>query len=155
MKQLIKKILKEETLKQNLKQQMKDFGWKDTAELVGGSVNLVKLGFNNNPIEFLNMFNDLDVVQSKEEKYWTLFRYEKRNNMMVYDRKNDEVSINYDVIWSFLENGFGLNYYETQELTKDWLGDTYNLRGITTFSLSLNYGFLLSETYNLKYEKYN
>jgi hypothetical protein len=132
MKNIIKKILKEETLKQNLKQQVKDFGWKDAAELVGGIENLAKLGFNNNPMEFLNMFNDLDIVQSKEENDWTLFRYEKENNMMVYDRKNDEVHINYRDIWSFLENGFGLKYSETQELTQEWLSEVYNLRGITT-----------------------
>jgi hypothetical protein len=129
MKQLIKKILKEETLKQNLKQQVKDFGWKDASKLVGGSVNLAKLGFNNNPMEFLNMFNNLDVVQSPNS---TLFRYEKENNMMVYDRKNNEVYINYGNIWLFLEDGFGLNYYETQELTQEWLSETYNLRGVTT-----------------------
>jgi hypothetical protein len=80
MKHIIKKILKEESLKQTLKQQVKGFGWKDTAELVGGTENLVKLGFNNNPMEFLNMFNDLDVVQSEENPNWTLFRYKKYEN---------------------------------------------------------------------------
>ena len=33
MKQLIKKILKEESLKHNLKQQIKDYGWEETAEM--------------------------------------------------------------------------------------------------------------------------
>jgi hypothetical protein len=134
MKYIIKKILKEENLKQTLKQQVKEFGFKDIAELVGGAENLVKLGFNNDPMEFLHLFDDLDVVQSEEKPYWTLFRYKKGHNFMIYDRKNDEVYINYYEIWSVLEDKFGLNYSETQELTKIWLDEVYNLRGVTPFN---------------------
>jgi len=106
MKQLIKKILKEESLKQSLKDQVKEFGWKDTAELVNGPEQLVELAFNNDPIEFLNMFNNLDVVQSEENRDFILLRYEKGNNMMIYDRKNGIVYLNYGVIWSFLRRRF-------------------------------------------------
>ena len=131
MKHIIKKILKEESFKQNLKQQVKEFGWKGTAEIVGGAENLVKLGFNNDPMEFLHLFDDLDVVQSEEKQDWTLFRYKKGYNLMIHDRKNDYVYIHYDEIWSFLEDKFGLNYSETQRLTKIWLDEVYNLRGVT------------------------
>ena len=135
MKHIIKKILKEESLKQTLKQQVKGFGWKDTAELVGGTENLVKLGFNNNPMEFLHLFDDLDVVQSEEKPNWTLFRYKKYENPMIYNRENDEVYIDYYRIWSVLSNDFGLNFDETQSLTETWLGEVYNLRGVTTFTV--------------------
>lgn len=40
MKQLIKKILKEESLSITLLNRIKDDGWADTAELVGGAKNL-------------------------------------------------------------------------------------------------------------------
>jgi hypothetical protein len=133
MKNTIKKILKEESLKQNLKQQVKAFGFEETAELVGGTENLVKLGFNNNPMEFLNLFNDLDVVQSEEMEDWALFRYIKHENIMIYDRENDEVYVNHYKIWLFLEDGFGLTYDETQSLIETWLGDIYNLRGIKVY----------------------
>ena len=137
MKYIIKKILKEENLKQTLKQQVKEFGFKDIAELVGGAENLVKLGFNNDPMEFLHLFDDLDVVQSEEKQDWTLFRYKKHENLMVYDRKNDEVYINYYEIWSVLEDKFGLKYSEIQRLTKIWLDEVYNLRGVTTRNRAL------------------
>ncbi len=137
MKQLIKKILKEESLKQSLRQQVKDYGWKVTAEMVNGPEELAKLAFNNDPMEFLRMFDDMDVVQSKSEKDWTLFRYEKGNNLMVYDRKNEYVYIDYSDIWSFLEYGFGLNYSERPELTKRWVDEAYNLRGVTTGRIAL------------------
>ena len=73
MKQLIKKILiQEESLKHNLRQQVKDYGWKDTAEMINGPEELAKLAFNNDPMEFLHMFDDLDVVQSDKKKNFTL-----------------------------------------------------------------------------------
>ena len=132
MKHIIKKILKEESLKQNLKQQIKDYGCRDTAEMVNGPRELAKLAFDNDPMEFLRIFDDMDVVQSKTEKDWTLFSYEKGHNLMVYDRKNEYVYIGYSDIWLFLRNGFGLNHSETQALTTRWVGEVYNLRGVTT-----------------------
>ena len=136
MKHIIKKILKEESLKQNLKQQIKDYGWKDTAEMVNGPKELAKLAFNNDPMEFLHMFDDMDVVHSEYNPNRTLFRYEKGHNLMVYDRKNENVYIDYSDIWSFLKYGFGLNDSETQEFTTRWVDEAYNLRGVTTKDIS-------------------
>jgi len=132
MKHIIKKILKEENLKHNLKQQIKDYGIKDSAELVGGMDNFLSLMNIKSPMDFLHLFDDLDQVQSKEKPDWTLFRYKPKKNLISYDRKNKTVYINYDKIWSVLEDHFGLNYRETQRLTKRWLSEVYNLRGITT-----------------------
>jgi hypothetical protein len=128
MKNTIKKILKEESLKQTLKQQVKVFGFKETAELVGGTENLVKLGFNDDPMEFLNMYNDLDVVQSVEDEDWTLFRYKKHENLMVYDGKTEYVYVNYEQIWLFLLKSFSLDFSEIKDIIKIWLSDVYNLR---------------------------
>ena len=124
--------------------------WRENAENFGGAENLAKDLYNNDPMNFLNMFNDLNAVESEEYPDWTLFRYEKRNNLMIYDRKNNYVYINYFVIWSFLEDGFGLNYSEKQKLTQKWLSEVYNLRGVTTgkpFQLGMG---LVAEVYNLK-----
>ena len=125
-------MLKEESLKQNLKNQIKEFGWKDAAKLVNGPKNLAKNAFNDDPMEFHNMFNDLDVVQHEENSDYTLYRCEKGNNMMIYSKKNKSVYIKYEDIWSFLEIGFGLGLYEIENLTQGWLGESYNLREVTT-----------------------
>jgi len=140
MEKLIRKILKEESLKQSLKDQVKEFGWKDTAELVNGSENLKKLSGIETPIDFLNLFNDLDVVQSEEKPDWILFRYKKGYNLMVYDRKSNDVYISYTNIWVVLESHFGLNDFEIQQLTEEWLGEVYNLSGITTQAHSRLFG---------------
>ena len=118
------------TISDKLKSMVKKYGWEKASKSVGGVVNLLKIGFDNNPMEFLNQFNDLNIVQSKD---WALYHFKKGKNMMMmmHNKKNEEVFINYDDIWSFLESGFGLKYNEIQEVTEEWLSPAYNLRGVT------------------------
>lgn len=121
----------EKSLKEKLQLLTKKEGWNRT-ELRVGEKNLLKIGFDNNPGEFLNLFNDLDVVQSKENSRWTLFRYKPNENLIVYDRERDVVYLDYDKIWLVLRNKFGLESTETKGLTEEWLDEVYNLRVITT-----------------------
>jgi hypothetical protein len=118
-------------IKSKIHEYVKKYGIEKCREIFGDKV-LFTIGFNNDPMEFLNLFNDLDVVQSVEAEDWILFRYEKGKNLMIYDRKTDNVYINHDQIWSVLRNDFGLNYDETQQLTEEWLGVVYNLMEVTT-----------------------
>jgi hypothetical protein len=130
MKHIIKKILKEESLKQTLKQQVKEFGWKGTAELVNGSENLLELMHINNPMDFLNLYNDLDVFDSEK---FILFGRRENEELITYYKTHKDVYIDYNQIWLVLEEGFGLRYDETQSLIETWLGDIYNLRGIKVY----------------------
>ena len=131
----MKIIISENQKKNLLKSIVKKHGWEYASKLAGGPEELGKLAFDNDPMEFLHIFDDMDVVQSKSEKDWTLFRYEKGHNLMIYDRKNEYVYIDYSDIWLFLEDGFGLNYSEIQELTTRWVDEAYNLRGVTTLRM--------------------
>jgi len=134
---IVNRVIKENSSKDYLIQMVKDNGWGNTAEFVGGVENLKKLVGVESPMDFLHLFDDLDVVQSEEKPNVFLYRYEKGNNMMVYDRKIDKVYINHYVIWEFLEEGFGLDYDEIQEVMKEWLFEVYNLRGVTPRSVSV------------------
>jgi len=117
-------------IKSKIHEYVKKYGFEKCREIFGDKV-LFTIGFNNDPMEFLNLFNDLDVVQSIEKENWTLFRYEKGKNLMIYDRKTDIFYLDYDQIWSVLRRDFGLNYIETEQVTEEWLGVVYNLRGVT------------------------
>jgi len=128
---IVKRVIKESDVKDSLIDMIKDEGWESAAELVGGVENLKNLTGIGTPIDFLNIFTNLDVVQSEEKPDWELYRYEKGNNIMIYDRKNDYVFIDYRKIWSFLKKVFGLNYSKIQQLTEEWLSEVYNLRGVT------------------------
>ena len=109
---------------------IKDDGWETVAKFVGGINNLKKLVGIETPMDFLNIFNDLDVVQSKKNPDSTLFKDKNGNNLMVHN--NGNVNIDYYNIWLFLGEGFGLDFYETKKLTELWLSDAYNLEGTRT-----------------------
>ena len=130
---IVKKVIKENSLRQDLIQQIKEDGWKSTSELVGGYENLKKLVGFKTPMDFLHLFDDLNVINSEEKPYLTLFRYEIGNKLMVYNSVNNVVYINFNKIWRGLEIVFfELNDFEIQELTQEWLYEVYDLRGVTT-----------------------
>ena len=126
------KLIKENSVKGSLIDMIKEDGWKSVSGVVGGIDNLKKLVGIESPIDFLKLFNDLDVIHSEEKPNFTLFRYEIGNNLMVYDDEFDFVYINHSIIWSFLEKVFGFNYSEIQEVILEWLSEVYDLRGVTT-----------------------
>jgi len=132
-------------MKNNLKEKLKDLikkvGFESVTKIVGSSDKTFEIFDIKEPIDFLNLYNDLESVQSEEFDSWTLYRYKKGHNFMIYNRENEVVRINYDEIWSVLEDKFGLNYSETQELTKRWLDEVYNLRGITPHAIAFEYNF--------------
>ena len=117
---------------------------------MGGFDTFCKVMNIEGPMDFLHLFDDLEVVQSEENQNLTLFRYKKGNNLMIYVRINEVVYICYREILSFLVDKFGLNDSETQSLTQEWLGEVYNLRGVTTKELLGNNHRMLGEVYNLK-----
>ena len=130
---IVKKVIKENSLRQDLIQQIKEDGWKSASELVGGYENLKKLVGFKTPMDFLHLFDDLNVINSEEKPNLTLFRYEIGNKLMVYNSVNNVVYINYNKIWRGLEIVFfELNDFEIQELTQEWLYEVYDLRGVTT-----------------------
>ena len=126
------KLIKENiSLKEKLRNLIKKVGFESTTRVVGSLDKTFEIFDIKEPMDFLNLFNDLESVQSEEDEDWVLYRYKKGHNIMIYDRINEVVYINYYEIWSVLENKFGLNYFEIQELTKRWLDEVYNLRGVT------------------------
>ncbi len=142
-------LLFESKLKQNLKQEIKDFGIEDTAELVNGLENLCEILNINSPMEFLHLFNDLDVVQSEEKPNWTLFRYKPKHNLMIHDKKSKIVYINYEEIWKPLLD-VGLFNPDIKELIKEWLFEVYNIKGITPSEYHIGGFRSLFEVYNIR-----
>ena len=144
------KLIKENSVKGSLIDMIKEDGWKSVSGVVGGIDNLKKLVGIESPMEFLHLFDDLDVVQSEEKPDWILFRYEPKHNLIIYVRKHDLVFINYDKIWEVLEDVFNLKNSEIKELTQEWLSEVYNIRGVTPTDGRYMDSFKLSEVYNLR-----
>ncbi len=140
----MKILISENTLLGGVKSLIKNLGTQSAIDFVGGWETFCEVLKINSPMDFLHLFDDLEVVQSERKEHWTLFRYKKGHNLMIYDRISNEVHISYyDDIWSFLVHKFDLTYPVAQAVTKKWLGEVYNLRGITTNSKEFIYFKLL------------
>jgi hypothetical protein len=144
------KIIITENKVKTIKDLIKTNGVNQVINLMGGWENFCKVLNIDGFMDFLHLFDDLEQVQSEEKENLTLFRYKKGHNLMVYDRKSKEVYISNKEIWSFLNGKFDLTYLVVQAVTKKWLGEVYNLRGITTRGWNLLAEGTLGEVYNLK-----
>ena len=106
-------------------------GLKQARELMGD--DLIRQGFIDNPLSFLNQFNNLTPVEKDDKIYYVdndnlpLFFYYKEDQ----ESKNGYYRINYNRIWLFFSSVMGYNHNEIQEILKEWLDTTYNLRGLT------------------------
>jgi hypothetical protein len=84
-------------------------------------------------IEWLNEnYSGMEAVDSKDRPGAVLYRYVPKDNILFYDKKNREVWVRNDLIWSFFEKYFGLDDQEIKGITEKWLSEAYNLMGITT-----------------------
>jgi hypothetical protein len=128
----MKVIITENQKEKMLRNLIKKDGVVFTSNMVGGIENLFDVLNIKSPMDFLHLFDDLEQVQSEQREDLILFRYKPNYNLMIYVTKNETVYIDYDEIWSFLEDKFGLSYEETRAFTKKWLDNVYNFRGITT-----------------------
>jgi len=122
--------------KEILRQKVLKHGWEFMSEMIGGFDILYKHAFNNDYNEFLNLFNNLEVVPSEQNSEFILYRFEKGNNIIIYNTKTGDAYINYEVIWSFFEEGIGLNYDEIQGIMEKWLDDDYNLDNVRAQNIS-------------------
>jgi hypothetical protein len=130
----IRKVLKEETEnlspQDKLKQIILKDGWKRVSELLFGFENLYLKVFNNDYKEFLNLYNNLEVVQNKQHPQIRVYSLENGNGVLIEDTKKGEVTVS-QKIWTFFREGLGLQYEEIQEIIETWLEDVYNLTGVT------------------------
>jgi hypothetical protein len=120
-----------EKLNKKIRFAVEKLGLEHAREMMGDE--LIKQGFIDNPSSFLNQFNNLRPIEKDDEIY-----YVDNDNLGLFyyyideqDSKNGYYYINYYRIWLFFSEVMGYNYTEIQEIMKEWLGTTYNLRGLT------------------------
>jgi hypothetical protein len=130
-------IIKENiSLKEKLLNVVKEYGFDTGIIITRSSDKLKELAFDNNPMELLNLYNDLKSVQSKESSDWIFFSNNKDEKFIFYSVSKNIAYIDYIKIWSILEDEFNLTYIETEDLTQKWLSSTYGLTGVKTAQIT-------------------
>jgi len=129
-------ILREETEnrgRSKLIKIIKNNGFNTALNVVGTQDNIIRILDVKTPMELLDMFNDLKPVRSVDHPSLTLYRYKEGNNIFAYYKKNNEVYINYNLEY-LIRDGFDLTYFNTRQICKEWLEQTYGLKVIHAFS---------------------
>lgn len=106
---------------------IKTDNWRSASKIVNGDANLVKiLGFNT-PIEFLNLYSDLEVVKSTTRPEILLFRYEPTKNLMEWNTwsSDREIYVEQYGIWNVLKDVWNLDFMDTRELISAWIEETF------------------------------
>ena len=131
-------IIKENiSLKEKLLNVVKEYGFDTGIIITRSSDNLKELAFDNDPMEFLNLYNDLKTSQSDENLDWVLFSNEKDEDFIFYSVSKNIAYIDYIKIWSILEEEFNLSYVDAEDLTQKWLSSTYGLTSVKTQQMTL------------------
>jgi hypothetical protein len=130
-------IIKENiSLKEKLLNVVKEYGFDTGIIITRSSDKLKELAFDNDPMEFLNLYNDLKSIQSKESSDWIFFSNKKDEKFIFYSVSKNIAYIDYIKIWSILEDEFNLTWIETEDLTQKWLSSTYGLTGVKTAQIT-------------------
>ena len=123
-------------IKQKLLTLVKRHGFDTGIIVTRSSDKLKEIAFDNNPMNFLNLYDDLKSVQSKESSDWIFFSNKKDEKFIFYSVSENIAYIDYIKIWSILEEEFNLTYIETEDLTQKWLSTTYGLTGVKTAQIT-------------------
>jgi hypothetical protein len=112
--------------KETIQNKIKEDGWNKLLKYNNPNL-IVSRGFDNNPFEFLNIYNDLETVISQTSSNIMLFRKKPNNNLMVFNLLTKKMYINNTELWMILEDLFKLTPEQTESIIKVWLDKTFNI----------------------------
>jgi hypothetical protein len=112
--------------KETIQNKIKEDGWNKLLKYNNPN-SILSRGFDNNPIEFLNIYNDLEMVISQTSSNIMLFRKKPNDNLMVFNLLTKKMYINNTELWMILENLFKLTPEQTESIIKVWLDKTFNI----------------------------
>ena len=121
-------------IKQKLLDLVKRHGFDTGIIVIRSSDKLKEIAFDNNPMNFLNLYDDLIITKSEGIIY---FKNKNNDNFIIYSEPTNVVYFDYIKIWSILEEEFNLTYSEVQNLTKVWLEDVYGFDDVKTHQITL------------------
>jgi len=143
LQESIRRILREDSLKNDLIDLINTIGVEKGSKAVGGFKNLFRILNINSPMDYLHLFDNLKIIPISQTKFHGGFFNE--NNVDCYGYSPDKIifihfkdregegRISYEEIWEILREEFGLSYEETREITIEWLNSVFDLQVSNTF----------------------
>jgi hypothetical protein len=129
LRDTIKNVLKEESdnpINKKVRHAVENLGFDKAIKLFGGNLDIIKRAYQDNPLSFLDQFNNLIETVKGE----VLF-YRDENGKPLFAYYNDDgrhiVNIDNDRIWEFFGKVLGYDWDEIQSLLKVWLSEVYGL----------------------------
>jgi hypothetical protein len=112
--------------KETIQNKIKEDGWNKLLKYNNPN-SILSRGFDNNPFEFLNLYNDLETIISQTSSNIMLFRKKPNDNLMVFNLLTKKMYINNTELWMILEDLFKLTPEQTESIIKVWLDKTFNI----------------------------
>jgi len=126
---IVKRVIKENSIRYELIQMIKNGDWRSTAEMVGGDKNLKKLLGFNDPMEFLNLFNDLNVDMGDNGR--GIFTNNDGDRIITISPNSMGkvfASVDSHTIWAPFRYLFPATNADTANLIRKWLKDVYGIK---------------------------
>ena len=126
---IVKRVIKESSMKDELIRMIKDGDWKSASNFVGGSKNLRKLLGFDDPMEFLNLFNDLNVDMGDNGR--GIFTNKEGDRIITISPNSMGkvfASVDSHTIWAPFRYLFPATNADTANLIRKWLKDVYGIK---------------------------
>jgi len=126
---IVKRVIKESSVKDELIRMIKDGDWKSASNFVGGSKNLRKLLGFNDPMEFLNLFNDLNVDMGDNGR--GIFTNDEGDRIITISTNSMGkvfASVDSHAIWAPFRYLFPATNADTANLIRRWLKEVYGIK---------------------------
>ena len=126
---IVKQVIKENSMRDELTRMIKDGDWKSAAKFVGGSKNLRKLLGFNDPMEFLNLFNDLNVDMGDNGR--GIFTNDEGDRIITISTNSMGkvfASVDSHTIWEPFRFLFPTTNADTANLIRRWLKEVYGIK---------------------------
>ena len=132
MRNIIKQILKEEidSKSERVKSMVKKFGLEQAIEMIVGGMDTIAQAYKDNPLEFLDQFNDLTIVETGDITYYL---DEDRTTIFYIESGQDKININPRKVWDFFWVGMKYSYNEIRNIMLNWLKEKHGITGLTPF----------------------
>jgi hypothetical protein len=126
---IVKRVINENSKRDIFIELIKKNGWDEAAEYVGGAKNLKKLTGINDPMEFLNLFNDLNVDMGDNGR--GIFTNDEGDRIITISPNSMGkvfASVDSNAIWAPFRHLFPATNVETANLIRRWLKEVYGIK---------------------------